>query len=199
MKTKRKNDYPNIGGIVDFFFEVGYLNHIKRSPRKQQERSIAEHSFRVTIIGYTLAMLEKADVQKTVLMCLFHDLSETRTGDADLINRCYTNIFEQKALNDMIKGVSFRRKIKNVSKSLWSGRSKEAKIAHDADILEELLAEKEQYDKGIREASRWMTFSVDRLLTEGGKKIGKEITNHNSNCWWHLVFEENYLKNKEKK
>ena len=183
-----------MNNIINFLFEVGYLNQIKRSQLLRQNNSIAEHSFRVAVIGYVLAELGNADINKTVQMCLFHDLPETRIGDADFVNRCYSKINEKKALNDMVKKLPFGNKIKNLMKELWLGQSKEAKISRDADILEELLTEKEQYESGIKSANRWMKFSINRLITKNGKRLGRRIFNHDSNSWWHSIIKNNYLR-----
>jgi len=57
--------------IVNFLFEIGIL---KKTPRSGYQflgtgnESVAEHSFRVAVIGYLLAKNEpKADMQKVVL------------------------------------------------------------------------------------------------------------------------------------
>ena len=59
--------------IVNFFFELGML---KKTPRSgfqflgSGQESVAEHAFRVTTIGFTLARLDReADAFKVVRMC----------------------------------------------------------------------------------------------------------------------------------
>ncbi len=188
------NKKLNTKKIADFLFEVGYLNKITRSKLKKQKNSIAEHSFRVTIIGYILATLEKADIEKTLLMCLFHDIPETRTGDADLVNRCYLKINELKALKDTLKDLPIEKNINNIFKEYQKNKTKEIKIIHDADILEELLTEKQQYDDGLKEAKKWMNFSVKKLTTKHGKLIGNKILKQKSNDWWEGIIKQNYIK-----
>ncbi|TDU80601.1 HD domain-containing protein [Streptomyces sp. KS 21] len=51
--------------------------------------TVAEHSFRVGVIGSVLAMMEGADASRFALMCLFHDSQETRIGDIPHIGRKY--------------------------------------------------------------------------------------------------------------
>jgi len=185
----------NLNSTIDFFFEVGYLNKIIRSQLKNHNSSIAEHSFRMTIIGYILATLEKADIEKTIIMCLFHDIPETRTGDADLVNRCYSKIFEPKALKDITKNLPIEKNINKIFKEYQQkNKTKEVKIVHDADMLEELLTDKKQYDDGLKKTKKWMDFSVNKLTTKYGKLIGNKIIKHRSDDWWENIIKQNYIK-----
>jgi len=77
--------------IAEFLFEIGML---KRSPRTGYQflgtggESVADHSFRTAVIGYVLASMEPdADRSKVILMCLFHDFPEARTGDHNYVNK----------------------------------------------------------------------------------------------------------------
>ena len=97
--------------IVNFLFEVGML---KKTPRTGYQflgsgkESVAEHSFRSAIIGYTLAQQEQdADLLKVILMCLFHDLPEARTGDHNYVNKKYVSVDEKSAVEDLAKDIPF--------------------------------------------------------------------------------------------
>ena len=78
--------------IANFLFETGML---KKTPRTGYQflgsgkESVAEHTFRVACIGYTLSKLvsEKIDEMRLLKMCLFHDLPEARTGDHNYVNK----------------------------------------------------------------------------------------------------------------
>src|SRR3990170_4151919 len=101
--------------LINFLFEVGML---KKTPRTGYQflgsgkESVAEHSFRMTVIGYLLSLQEpKADSMKTTLMCLFHDLHEARTGDHNYVNKRYVRIDEEKALGDLAKELPFGAEI----------------------------------------------------------------------------------------
>jgi putative hydrolase of HD superfamily len=71
--------------ICNFLFEIGML---KRTPRTglqflgSGKESVAEHCFRVIIIGYNLSKLNpQVDENKVLKMTLLHDILESRTGD----------------------------------------------------------------------------------------------------------------------
>jgi putative hydrolase of HD superfamily len=77
--------------LANFFFEVGML---KRTPRSGFQflgsgaESVAEHSYRAALLGFTLARLDdQADVGRVLQLCLFHDIPEARTGDLNYVNK----------------------------------------------------------------------------------------------------------------
>jgi len=184
--------------IADFFFEVGSLKRIARSSRQtfiDGGETIAEHSFRTAMIGYVLALLEKEsgnkiDENKVLKMCLFHDLPETRTGDQNFLHRKYVSADEEKAIDDQCKNLFCGGELKKILKEYNEGKydaekSPEAVIAKEADILEQLLQEKEYQETGNTHAAEWMEYSKNRLKTENGKKIAEEIINGSSRDWWY--------------
>ncbi|MBW1800594.1 MAG: HD domain-containing protein, partial [Deltaproteobacteria bacterium] len=139
-------------GFINFLFEVGML---KKTPRTGYQflgsgnESVAEHSFRMVIIGYLLVQQEPdADSQKTLLMCLFHDLHEARTGDHNYVNKRYVTVNETKAVRDLAKGLSCGEEIVALTREFNAGESIEARIARDADQLDLILEPKEQQDLG---------------------------------------------------
>ncbi len=185
--------------IANFFFEVGSLKRILRSSYQtflDGGETIAEHSFRTAIIGYVLALLEKEngndkiDENKVLKMCLFHDLPETRTGDQNFIHQKYVSADENEAIEDQCQDLFCGDELKNILKEYNEGKydiekSLEAVITKEADILEQLLQEKECQEKGNTHAAEWMKHSKSRLKTENGKKIAEEIINGSSRDWWY--------------
>ena len=77
-------DHP-LAGTATFLYEMGQLKNLPRAGWLllgiPQPESVAEHSFRVAVIGITLAAMEGADVGRTAALCLMHDAHETRIGD----------------------------------------------------------------------------------------------------------------------
>lgn len=78
--------------IVSFIFEAGLLNRFKRSGFDflgTGNQNISSHSFRTAVISYILAEKLNADSSKVVLLSLFHDIPETRTGDINHFQKKY--------------------------------------------------------------------------------------------------------------
>jgi len=174
--------------IVNLLFEAGML---KRTPRTGLQflgtgsESVAEHSFRVTFIGYVLAQIEKdVDETKLIKMCLLHDLHEARTGDLNYMNKKYVKVDEKKAINDLTKTLPFGDDISNSVEEFNSGETKEALLANDADQLDLILMLKENKDLGNKYADEWISFALKRLKTDTAKELAEKILVTDSTHWW---------------
>jgi putative hydrolase of HD superfamily len=174
--------------LINFLFEVGML---KKTPRTGYQflgsgkESVAEHTFRMTIIGYLLSLQEpQADSMKTTLMCLFHDLHEARTGDHNYVNKRYVQIDEDKAVKDLANGLPFGDKIVSLTREFTEGKSVEARISRDADQLDLILSLKEQLDLGNTYAREWLHYALKRLQTEAARSMAQEILETDSTEWW---------------
>jgi putative hydrolase of HD superfamily len=174
--------------LINFLFEVGML---KKTPRTGYQflgsgkESVAEHTFRMTIIGYLLSLQEpQADSMKTTLMCLFHDLHEARTGDLNYVNKRYVQIDEDKAIQDLAKGLPFSDQIVSLTREFTEGKSVEACISRDADQLDLILSLKEQQDLGNTYAREWLHYALKRLRTEAARSMAQEILETDSTEWW---------------
>ena len=180
--------------IANFLFEIGIL---KKTPRSGYQflgtgnESVAEHSFRVAVIGYLLAKNEpKADMQKVVLMSLFHDFHEARTGDHNYVNKRYVTVNENKAVNDLARKLSFGQEIVSLIDEFNSRETLEAQLSQDADQLDFILELKRQQDLGNISAAEWLKYSAKRLITDFAKTLADEIVTTDSSDWWFKKKEE---------
>lgn len=177
----------NLSRITHFLHEVGML---KRTPRTGYQflgtgsENVAEHSFRAAVIGYILAGMAGADRSKTVFMCLFHDLHESRVGDMNYVNRIYNQTNDRRALADALEGTGLEDEILELFDDLEDVKSKEASLAQDADQLDLILNLKEQQDLGNKYAVKWLKYAIKRLRTNEGKALGKQILETDHTDWW---------------
>ena len=177
-----------ISRAVQFLFEVGML---KKTPRSgfqflgTGEESVAEHSFRTAVAGYVLAtMTAGADASRVVMMCLFHDLPEARTGDHNYVNKRYVTADETGALSDQVRGLTFGPDITALIEEFNALETLEARIARDADQIDLILDLKTELDTGNRRAEAWLSFAQKRLLTENGIRMARAILHAESDAWW---------------
>ena len=173
---------------VEFLFEVGML---KKTPRTGYQflgsgtESVADHSFRTAVIGYTLATQEPAaDLNKVVLMCLFHDFPEARTGDHNYVNKRYVKADEEGALRDQVRDLPFGNEVIALANEFNEDVTLEAQLSRDADQLDLILELKEQLDFGNPNAKDWLDFAVKRLLTENARRMAREILETDCTNWW---------------
>ena len=182
--AKKNNAIKN---ITNFLFEAGTLKRLVRNSYQalgSGGETIAEHSFRCALIGYCLAKMEKADADKTMKICLFHDLLETRTGDRNWINKHYTSANEEKARKDQCQGLPFGKEMLELLAEYEKRKTKEAILAKDADVLEQMFQEKEYYEIGNKQALDWLKHSKARLKIKTSKEIARQIIKGKSRDWW---------------
>ena len=168
-------------------FEVGSLRRLQRSHLQnlsKTEDSVLDHSFRVGLIGYLLAILAGADANKVLKMCLWHDLAEARTGDQNWIHKRYVKAQPEKANRDQFKGTPIEKEARALFKEYQARKTKESVIAKDADILEEVLQLKEYADQGNKEAERWIPYNTKHLKTSIAKALAKQALNSDIHDWW---------------
>jgi putative hydrolases of HD superfamily len=172
--------------LVDFLFEAGMLKDTPRSGWLtigiRSPESVAEHSFRVALVGWALAKLEKADDGKVLKMCLLHDLEETRLGDLHTVNRVYLG--EKKgAAKDMLAGLFCGKEMEGLLKEFCEQKTPESIIAKDADKLEMVLQAKEYKDQGKKYVEDWVRSGMKGLKTKSAKRIAKEALKRDSRGW----------------
>ena len=175
--------------LIDLFHEVGMLQHTPRSGFAflgSGAQSVAEHSFRMTIIAFGIAkqLNEKVDLQKLLLICLFHDLPEARTGDLNYVNKRYVTANENKVITDLEKESRLGPEIAAYLNEYIANQTIEAKIAHDADQLELMLVLKKEKDLGNAAAQDWLDNVQQRLKLELSHKLAREILERSSDSWW---------------
>lgn len=181
-----KNDFES---SVKFFHEVGMLADLPRSGFAflgSGKQSVAEHSYRMTLIAYVLAELsqESVDLKKLLLMCLIHDLPESRIGDLNYVNKKYVSVDEKKVLEEVKSDYPFGGTIQALINEYNEKITLESKLAHDADQLELLLVLKKESELGNNKAIEWFNKSEQRLETDQAKQLAKQIRSISSDSWW---------------
>ncbi len=175
---------------------------LKKTPRTgfqflgSGRESVADHSFRVAMIGFALARLAgNVDPYKVVCQCLVHDLPEARTGDQNYVNKRYVTVNEAGAIADLAGPLPFGEELKELLKEYREAATEEARLVHDADQLDLILELKEQNDLGNSYAAKWIHFARQRLITKIAKEIAEEILTTDSTDWWFKGHDEWWEKN----
>lgn len=172
--------------LVDFLFEAGLLKNTPRSGWLtigiERPESVAEHSFRVSLMGMILARLERANETKVMKMCLLHDLEETRLGDLHTVNKVYLQR-KRSASEDLLKGLFFEKDATALLRELEQGKTREAVVARDADKLEMVFQAKEYLDLGNKHARDWIKSGMRELKTKSARDIARQAVKRDSRAW----------------
>jgi putative hydrolase of HD superfamily len=182
---------PSIDASVRYLFEVGTLKLSKRTGWWQagvpEPESIAEHSFRTAIIGYVLAVLERADPDLTAVMCLFHDVAETRIGDIPNVAKAYvTHQPEVQIAADQVAGMpaALAESILGVVARFEARDSPEALLAKDADRLECIMQAREYEHQGFRNTRPWMESNLAKLSSPSALRLAEQAMAMPPDEWW---------------
>jgi len=178
--------------IAKYLYEMGQLKRVKRSGwwivGIDNPESVAEHSFRVAVLGYILADLEGANPMKTAIMCLFHDTHEARVNDLHRVGRRYANWegVEKRAFFEQISRLppSLAQELLSLFSELEDGNSLEARVARDADLLECLIQAREYQVQGYNDVLDWINNCQSALSTESAKRIAEECLKLEPKEWW---------------
>lgn len=183
MDTKR---------IADFFFEVASLRRIIRSHSQfiiGANDNIADHSYRVTVIGMLLAKLEDCNENKVLKMCLFHDLAEARIGDANLVNQMYSDLKEEQARKEQMDDLPIGVEVLELLEEYEKRETKESIVAKDADLLDQMILSQEYLFKDKVNLNAWQTHTLSVLKTASAKQIASEIRETNPFDWLYSLAE----------
>ena len=174
--------------LADFCNEAGMLRHTPRSGYAflgSGRESVAEHSYRTTVLGYMLARMAGADPSRVVMLCLFHDLHEARTGDFNYVNHRYDTCRARAALEDATEGTGLGDAILGAWDELEDARTEAALLAHDADQLDLICNLQTELTRGNEFAREWLDSALKRLRTPVGRELASAILRTDPNRWWY--------------
>ena len=178
--------------ITEFLFETMLLKRVHRTgyqflgPGKE---SVAEHTFGVMCIAWTMAQLTRdVDQRRLLVMCLVHDLPEARLGDINYVQKQYVTANEKRAVAHMTQGLPFGQEIERLIDEFNDGQTLEARLARDADQLAFMLDLKALSDMGYTAPQKWAEHVRDRLQTSAGRELADNITQTEWDSWWLKIF-----------
>ena len=169
--TSKQLSAEQLGRLADFCNEVGMLRHTPRSGYAflgSGKENVAEHSYRVSVLGYALARLAGADPARVTFLCLFHDLHEARTGDFNYVNHRYNQCRAREALEDATQGTGLAEDILGFSDQL--------------DLICNLHVE---LSKGNAFAEEWLDSALKRLRTPLARELAEAVLRTDPNRWWY--------------
>jgi putative hydrolases of HD superfamily len=185
-----RREHP-LSGVGDFLHEMGQLKRLPRAGWQfagvPNPESVAEHSFRVAIVGIALATLEGADVGRTAALCILHDSPESRVGDVPAVGRAYVttaspeavSVHQTSAMPDAIAAV-----FQELVRAYEAEDSIESRLAHDADKLETLLQAREYEALGRHDTTQWQESPTAALRTDATKQLADAILATTPTTWW---------------
>ncbi|MHC3815779.1 MULTISPECIES: HD family hydrolase [unclassified Streptomyces] len=180
----------DLSAVARFLYEAGTLKHTRRSgwwmAGVKDPESVAEHSWRTSLIASLIAKLEGADPAQAAYLAVWHDTQETRTGDVNHVGKKYAPAGDPQAVTaDQTAGMpeALASAVRLVVAEYEAKESPEAICARDADKLECLLQGIEYKAQGYENAQRWIDNSRGRLVTGTGQRLADELLGQGSLDW----------------
>jgi len=181
--------------LLDFIAEAGVLKRVRRSGwwvlGIKDVETVAEHSFRCTVIGYILAHLEGASLEKVLILTVFNDIHEARLNDLHKMSQRYFDAerAEDKAYNEQVSLLpkKIKKELLMLHKEYRLQKTKASIVARDADILECLIQAKEYEEHGYKEAFKFMKKAPRFLRTKSAKRLWKMARSSSMNKWWEAL------------
>jgi 5'-deoxynucleotidase YfbR-like HD superfamily hydrolase len=178
-----------LAGTATFLFEMGQLRNLTRAGWAllgiPLPESVAEHSFRVAVVGLVLAAAEGADIGRTAALALLHDAHESRIGDVPSVGRAYVTTAKPEAITAHQTSAmphEVAKVVQDLTAEYETAQTLESRLAHDADKIETLLTAAEYQAQG-HDTEAWKETSVTALRTDAGRELARAI-GATSPQWW---------------
>jgi putative hydrolase of HD superfamily len=179
-----------LSDTAGFLYEIGLLKRYKRTGWLQVgvplPESIADHSFRASVIASVLAAMEGADPQRAAFLALWHDSQETRITDIPHLTKNYVSAASnERVTQDQVAGLPapVADIISAAVAEYEAAGTEEARCARDADKLDCLLQAREYAEQGHRNVQPWIDSSLAALTTASAKQLAHEAIAQNSLAW----------------
>src|SRR3989304_7326987 len=137
------------------------------------------------VIAYFLARELSADMEKVLVMSVFHDFHEARTGDLDKIAKFYMTRDQDRANRDIFRGVDDELL---VTLTEYEKRtSPEAKIVYEANVIAFLVELKLLIEKGNTHAGEWLDANIKKLRIPQAVTLAENLAKTSSQDWWKKI------------
>lgn len=168
--------------VARLVFEAGTLKSARRTgwwmAGVRDPESVAEHSWRTSLLASVLATLEGADPARAALLAVWHDSQESRTGDVNHLGRKYAPRADPEAVTaDQVAGAPavLAGMVRDLVAEYEAKATPEALCAQDADKLECLVQGVEYRARGHQDAQRWIDNSLARLRTASARALADAV------------------------
>ena len=162
------------------FRAAGKLKTVKRAGwvKKagiENAESVADHSYRMAVIGAYLGEMLGLNSGKVAIMCLIHDLAESEIGDltpGEKPSQKEHRRMEDRAMKEILSSLpkKARKKFSKYWDELIENESKESKLVWKIDKLEMGLQMKDYAALGV-DRKILAEFDPSQLLTKELKNV----------------------------
>ncbi len=153
---------------------MGVAEKLKNNTRhswtsSNRRESVAEHSWRLSLMAYLVKdEFPDADINKVILMCIFHDLGEAITGDIPaFIKTERDEIIENREVHRLLCSLPepYREELTLLFQEMHEQKTVESRIFKALDKMETLIQHNEA------DISTWLPLEYEQNLIYGEKEV----------------------------
>jgi putative hydrolases of HD superfamily len=185
--------HMNIKQMTNVVYEGSMVKRLLRTGWQRlgdNEEGVGEHSFMTAVIAYLLAkeILSKKDtkrqvsLEKVMLMSIFHDFHEGRTGEMDKLAKFYMIRDQAKANQDIFASID--DELLTLLDEYEQRGSLDAQIVYEANIIAFGVECRLLIEKGNIHAQEWMNMNTTRLRLPESIELMHQIEKTDSQDWW---------------
>ena len=178
----------NSKNITNLVFEAAVVKRMLRTGWQilgDNQEGVGEHTFMTCVIAYFLAKEQKVNMEKVLIMAIFHDFHEARTGDLDKIATFYMTRDQEKANRDIFEKVDSGLLV--TLNEYEEKKSLEARIVYEANVIAFGVELKLLIEKVNTHAQEWLDANIKRLRLPEAVVLANDLAQANSQDWWkHL-------------
>ncbi|MGW4370316.1 HD domain-containing protein [Nocardia takedensis] len=190
------SDPNSYHSVIRFAHEAGRLKTLPRTGWQiagiAHPESVADHSYRVGILAYVIAVLEGLpDPDRAATLGLFHDLPECRLGDIPAVGRAYITaadpgrvVADQTVALPAPLADGIQAIIDEHESAKRPDATPAARCSRDADKLDCLLQAREYETTGNRRTDVFVRTMLDALTTPTAKALGQAALEVDPAEWW---------------
>lgn len=182
--------------LTNMVFEAANVKRMLRTGWQRlgdNEEGVGEHSFMTAVIAYLLAkeinsgtnQARRVSMEKIMVMSIFHDFHEGRTGEMDKVAKLYMTRHEDKANEDIFKDVD--NELLDLLVEYEAKQTLEALVVYEANVIAFGVECKILMEKGNTHAKEWMDGNSARVRLPESVALMTSIANTDSQDWWKSI------------
>ena len=184
--------------LTNLIYEAANVKRMLRTGWQRlgdNEEGVGEHSFMTAVIAYLLARQiniqndkdRKVSMEKILVMSIFHDFHEGRTGEMDKVAKLYMTRHEDKANIDIFAGID--DELLAQLNEYEAKQTLEALVVYEANVIAFGVECKILMEKGNTHAKEWMDANSLRVRLPESVDLMTALASTDSQDWWKDIRE----------
>ena len=184
--------------LTNLIYEAANVKRMLRTGWQRlcdNQEDVGEHSFMTAVIAYFLAkeinntgsVDRHVSMEKVLIMSIFHDFHEGRTGEMDKVAKLYMTRHEDKANIDIFAGID--DELLAQLNEYESKKTLEAQVVYEANVIAFGVECKILMERGNTHAKEWMDANSLRVRLPESVALMTALAITDSQDWWKDIRE----------